>query len=212
MFRHNLFLFFLLTTAFASCTDLNPSTEPPDIGNPGEIIAFFFTADVDGEEFATELADEGDAFTGLVYFHDSIRIEGACRYDYGVQLNDGSSPIVPSIELQNFYNGDCEGEIALFDQLYFSEEVAFHDVSDPTTEKSAIVSIQYPDGLWSSQFGDNQNAEFRVTGGTPANTTEGRRQKVTGRFSCTLYKEGDPEETKTVQNGEFEVNFTPATE
>ena len=198
----------LLTAGLVSC-DLSTDDEFPVIEPTPEPI-YYFRAAVAGEDFALDIREVSQFEPGVTYFNDSIRIEGACRYDYGARIKEASNPITASLELQNWYNGDCgeEAEGAVFNTLFFSESAPYYDADNPSSEKSVILRIEYPDGIYSTAFGNNNNADFRLTGTAANNTADGRYQLITASFDCTVYKEDDPSDKKTVTNGGLQATIS----
>ncbi len=191
---------FLLFFSF-SCTDL--SEDEVVIVTPEPEPFFFFSADIDSEELNYEIREVSMFEPGVFHSNDSLEIEGGCRFDYGATIGKTSDQIKPSFELQNFYNGDCDGEAAVFNQLFFSDETEYFSTTDPTSDRSVIISVEYPDGLYSSQFGPNELSEFRLVGTLENNVGDDKFQVITARFNCTLYKQDNPDDRKLLQNGEF---------
>ncbi len=56
---------------------------------------------------------------------------------------------------------------------------------------------------WSTRFGSQANSSFVLTTNNVLNGAVSPTQKMGGTFSCTMYKQNDPAQTKSVTNGSF---------
>ena len=126
-----------------------------------------------------------------------------CTLSYGCAIGP-SSGLEPyfNVNFPDLFSSDCSTEGAVFHGLFHTGDWAYGN----TTGK---VQVLYFDGteLWSTEYGTQSGATFKVTRSEKLETIFGPSQTVGGSVSCQLYNSKGA--VKKLEGGSFLLNFEP---
>jgi len=193
-----------------SCQQNNPQPNPQPTPQP----TYFISAEIDGVNWYAQSGTNGcDVALKPWYLVDNLN--DIIEIDYfGGFVQEGFTS-----QINTTLNGFLNVGFARFTEVhsdYNLNESVFHNslINVPTSfyqdgDTSPGVELWFYDstGDWSSRFGTQTSSSFTITSNEEVVGTVFPTRKISGTFSGTLYKENDPQQTKTVTNGSFTLLY-----
>jgi len=175
-------------------------TRPTEVTIPDDVL-FYFTGKVDSRDIELLVTPTNDITT---FITGGGSIGETCTYDYGgFIVNQFETPPGFGFDLLGFYEGICWDEPGVFPALFSKGTVPFA-TSDLNNSKEVMIQWQDENGFFTSLGGSQDGSTFTIT-----NTEEGllgeRYLNIEGTVNCTLYKEGNPEESIELVDGQFKL-------
>ncbi|HMX40207.1 MAG TPA: hypothetical protein PK971_01595 [Saprospiraceae bacterium] len=162
---------------------------------------FYFIGKLDGTVAKQEVTATNDVLISSTNGGSVGNTDCTLSYGCAIGPSSGLEPYF-NVNFPDLFSSDCSTEGAVFHGLFHTGDWAYGN----TTGK---VQVLYFDGteLWSTEYGTQSGATFKVTRSEKLETIFGPSQTVGGSVSCQLYNSKGA--VKKLEGGSFLLNFEP---
>lgn len=171
-----------------------------------ENTLYFFTGLVDGENIDLQVTLNGD----LLNYHGTGGSVGLndCILDYSASITDEESDTRPSFgfELLHFYQGDCDMEIEVFNNIFSEGKIDYRAENDLDSSPSVVVTFEKDGISYSSLYGAQTNSIFEIEQSIEDNNIFGKHQLLEGNIDCMLYDVEGSGASIALVDGAFKLN------
>lgn len=171
-----------------------------------ENALYFFTGFVDGEDIDLLVTLNNE----LLNYHGTGGSVGIndCTLDYNASISHEESETTPGFgfELLHFYQGDCDMELSVFNNIFPEGKIAYRAENDFDNQPSVVVTFEKDDISYSSLYGVQTNSVFEIEKSTEDNNIFGKHQLLEGKIDCTLYDVEGSGASISLVDGAFKLN------